>query len=214
VNVVLAIVALGAVVLILRESMAGSVTATCPGACPGGGGILSSLFTVSCPMPASSVSGAAVSCPSVIDPFTSDPASWPSGDALWNVAQAIAYAEGANVRGSAPDRFNNPGDLSKGDEHGQVVSGYTTLSDGENLIIFATKTNGWTALYTKLQGIDQGRSSVYSGDMTWNQIGQSYAGNSATWAQNVAARLGVDPNSTFNSYVDVCGCGACGPACG
>jgi len=189
-----------------------SASVTSPAQSGASPGFLGSLFSPSvvCNGPATT----AAVCPGGI---TNDPSTWPGGDVLWNVAQAIAWAEGANVAGSAPDRFNNPGDLSKGDEHGQNVSGYTTLPDGENLIIFVTKTDGWTALYTKLQAIDRGTSSVYSGDESWYQIGQSYAGNSATWAENVASQLGVDPNSTFNAYVDGTGCGSsgcCSTVCG
>src|SRR5580692_8534150 len=46
--------------------------------------------------------------------ITSDPSTWPNGDAIWTFAQAIAFAEGANLAGSVPDRTNNPGDLSDG----------------------------------------------------------------------------------------------------
>lgn len=109
-------------------------------------------------------------------------------------------AEGANVGGSAPDRNNNPGDLSQGDEHGQAVAGYETLPDGEIEIQFATKTGGWQALYTKINNIRLGISLTYSPTMTWTEIGSHYAGDSADWVANVTAELGVDPSSSFGSY--------------
>jgi hypothetical protein len=188
------ILAFGAVVLILRQSVSGAVAAGAPGGNVSGGDASS----------AGSGSSDGGCCG-----ITNDPSTWPTGDRIWDVARAVARAEGANVAGSAPDRYNNPGDLSRGDENGQTVASYTTLPDGENLIVFATKTDGWTALYRKFQRIDMGISSVYSGDQSWAEIGQSYAGNSATWSANVAAALGVDVNSTFNQYVN-CGCCACG----
>jgi hypothetical protein len=46
--------------------------------------------------------------------ITSDPSTWPTGSRIWDIARAIAIAEGANVEGSNPDRLNNPGDISDG----------------------------------------------------------------------------------------------------
>lgn len=132
--------------------------------------------------------------------ITSSTSTWPSGDLVWNVCRAIALAEGAGVPGSAPDRYNNPGDLSKGDEHGQAVSSYTTLQDGENLIVFASKEAGWNALYTKIANIVSGASSTYAPSMSWRQIAQKYAGNASAWLSNVTTALGVAPDDTFASY--------------
>jgi hypothetical protein len=132
--------------------------------------------------------------------ITNSPATWPLGDRVWDVCRAIALAEGANVPGDAPDRFNNPGDLSRGDEHGQTVIGYVNLPDGELLINFATKEGGWAALYSKISNIATGRSSTYSPDMTWRQIAAKYAGNSSAWVNNVANALGVSPDSRFGDF--------------
>ena len=132
--------------------------------------------------------------------ITSDPSTWPAGDPIWNVCQAIAFAEGANQAGDAPDRYNNPGDLSKGDEHGQAVSGYIRLPDGEQEIYFANKLAGWTALYRKIQHIVEGKSRVFSPTMTWRQVSKIYAGDSTDWVKNVTDRLGVDPDLVFADY--------------
>jgi hypothetical protein len=132
--------------------------------------------------------------------ITNNPATWPGGDKVWDVCRAIAFAEGANVPGDAPDRFNNPGDLSIGDEHGQAVIGYVSLPDGEQLINFATKEAGWAALYTKISNIVAGRSSTYSPNMTWRQIAGKYAGNSSVWVNNVTNALGVSPDSRFGDF--------------
>ncbi len=133
-------------------------------------------------------------------PITNNPATWPTGDPVWTVCQAIAFAEGADVAGDAPDRYNNPGDLSKGDEHGQTVSGYVRLPDGEIEIVFASKQDGWQALYTKILHIVQGRSAAYSPNMTWRQIAAKYAGDSIDWVNNVTGRLGVSPDDVFANY--------------
>jgi len=133
-------------------------------------------------------------------PITNDPGTWPSGDLVWNVCRAIALAEGANVAGDAPDRYNNPGDLSRGDEHGQQVSGYVQLPDGETLIVFTKKEGGWQALYEKIANIARGTSSAYSPTMTWTQIAQKYAGNWTAWVSNVTRSLGVQPTDVFADY--------------
>lgn len=122
------------------------------------------------------------------------------GDPINDAAQAIAQAEGFGVPGAAPTRYHNPGDLSKGDEWGQNVSGYITLPDGENLIIFSSDQDGWNALYAKLQNILNGGSRVYSPSMTWIQIAQQWAGNWQTWLNNVTLALGVSPADTFSNY--------------
>lgn len=136
--------------------------------------------------------------------ITNDPSTWPcatgSSDLIWPVCCAIAMAEGANISGAAPDRFNNPGDLSVGDEWGQNVSGYTTLDDGEKLIVFASKEDGWSALYKKIRNIAAGTSHVYPLSFTWSQMGQRYAGNSISWTTNVTNYLGVSPMDTLASY--------------
>ncbi len=132
--------------------------------------------------------------------ITNDRSTWPTGDRVWDVCRAIAVAEGADHAGSAPDRYNNPGDLSKGDEHGQAIVDYVNLPDGETLIEFETKTGGWQALYTKVNNIRLGISRTYSPSMSWNQVAAKYAGNSGAWVANVTRELGVSPGDSFGSY--------------
>jgi hypothetical protein len=131
--------------------------------------------------------------------ITHDPTTWPYGDRLWAFCQAVARQEGADEEGSAPDRYNNPGDLSRGDEHGSPVTGYHILPDRENLIIFASKQGGWNALRMKFWNILNGRSHVFSPEMTLEQIGAKYATN-PDWASGVARLFGVDPKQPFSSY--------------
>jgi hypothetical protein len=136
--------------------------------------------------------------------ITFDPSTWPTGDRIWDIAQAIAHAEGANVEGSNPDVLNNPGDISDG------ASTYgAEFHSGSNVTHFPDKKTGWQWLYNKLQNIDQGGSHVYSRDMSWEEIAHDpatgatrWAGDWQNWSRNVAAALGVDPTSTFGEYVD------------
>ena len=129
-------------------------------------------------------------------PITNDPATWPAGDSIWTVCQAIASAEGAHVAGSVPDRLNNPGDLSDGFS---VYGGEN--HDGSNVTHFPSKDVGWQWLYNKITNIWDGTSSVYSPDMTWREIAQKWAGNSSAWVANVTAYLGVSPDSTLNQFL-------------
>jgi hypothetical protein len=129
--------------------------------------------------------------------ITHDPNTWPSGDLIWNIARAIAVAEGANVAGSNPDRLNNPGDISDG-----AKTYGSEFHTGSNVTHFPTKEIGWQWLYDKLQNIANGNSQSYSPDWTWKQIAQRWAGNWQAWAANVARELGVDENSTFGDYAN------------
>jgi len=129
--------------------------------------------------------------------ISADPNTWPSGDPIWNIARAIAMAEGANVPGSNPDRLNNPGDISDG-----VQTFGAEFHSGSHVTHFPDKQTGWQWLYNKIQNAASGASSVFGPTMTWFQFGQHYAPpNWQVWASNVAAALGVDPNSTLAEYL-------------
>lgn len=132
--------------------------------------------------------------------ITNNPATWPSGDLVWRICQAIAIAEGANVAGSNPDRLNNPGDISDGG------STYPQEShSGSNVTVFPTKEIGWSWLYEKVERAVNGNSSVYLPSMTWNEIAQKWAGNWQAWVNNVTSYLGVDPNSTLSQFTGIGG---------
>lgn len=125
------------------------------------------------------------------------PSTWPSGDRLWDVARAIAYAEGYNVVNSVPGRLNNPGDISDG------ASRYgSEAHSGSSVTTFPDATTGWQWLYTKLSNAVSGASSVYSPSMSWYDLGGKWAPpNADVWAENVAGRLGVDPGDVWADYV-------------
>jgi hypothetical protein len=134
--------------------------------------------------------------------ITTDPNTWPSGDAIWDICRAIAQAEGYNTNGAA-FQLNNPGDLSPGDEHGYATAGAAEFHGGSNIIHFATAADGWNALYTKVSNIVTGKSKVYLQTWTIAQVASKWAGNSGAWAANVARVLNLDANTdTFAGYVN------------
>jgi hypothetical protein len=140
--------------------------------------------------------------------ITNDPGTWPSGDAIWSFARAIAYAEGANIAGSVPDRTNNPGDISDGGSQFGATS-----ADGSNVTNFPDKHTGWQWLYNKLNNIANGSSTVYNPNMTIAQMASAWAGNSGAWANNVASRLGVSTSTQIGPLLGTtagCCCSCCG----
>lgn len=129
--------------------------------------------------------------------ITTDRGTWPSGDKLWQIAQAIAIAEGYNLPNSNPFKLNNPGDIS---------DGYLTFGgeehSGSHVTHFPDAATGWQWLYDKLSRISQAKSTVYSPEMTWTQVAQKWAGDWQAWAANVTRELGVSSNSTFGGFVN------------
>jgi hypothetical protein len=127
--------------------------------------------------------------------ITNDPNTWPSGDRIWLICHAVAYAEGANKAGSLPDRANNPGDISDYfDTYGGVVC-------GSNVTQFPNKQIGWQKLYEKWSNIFSGISTTFDANSSWTVIAQSWAGDWKNWVTNVSNTLGVDPNSTPAQYM-------------
>lgn len=130
--------------------------------------------------------------PVPIVPTDSD--TWPAGDAIWDVAQAIARQEGYGVNASnAPTRNNNPGDISDGfSQYGgeQLDSKITHFPDPET---------GWNWLYNKLKRVHDGQSSVYANNMTWAQFGAKWASD-PNWATGVTRTLGVSLSDRVGDY--------------
>jgi hypothetical protein len=128
--------------------------------------------------------------------ITNDPATWPTGDKVWDVCRAIAIAEGANIAGSNPDKLNNPGDISDG----SLTYGFE-LHSGSSVTKFPDKSTGWNWLYAKIQNaLVNGSSQIYSPDMTWTQLAQKYSGDWQKWVNNVTSQLGVSPDSRSGDY--------------
>lgn len=120
--------------------------------------------------------------------------------AMRDLAIAISHAEGFAVRGSIPQRANNPGDL--------VVPGWTGAKLGDQGIsVFNSPTDGWNHLYKQLSLMASGRSRVYTPDMTFAEIGATWtATQSDAWTDNVVAHLqskgyDVDSETTLAEYL-------------
>jgi hypothetical protein len=110
-------------------------------------------------------------------------------------AEAIAYAEGYYAPGNPiPRRLNNPGDL-------KISSVPNIGKDASGHLHFATAEDGWLALYRQLQLIINGRSSVYTLDMTIAQMGARYAEANDNWVTNVTRRLGVTPQTRLRDVL-------------
>ncbi len=124
-----------------------------------------------------------------------DQSSWPSGDKAWDVAHAIAKAEGYNVSGSVPQRLHNPGDISDG----SAKFGSQSHS-GSNVTTFPDDETGWQWLHDKIQNIADGNSKVYDADWTWLQIAQTWAADWKPWVQTVTNELGVNESDRFTEY--------------
>ena len=103
---------------------------------------------------------------------------------ICKIADAIAFAEGYFVPGSRPRRNNNPGDLERD------VTGKGIAWDGP-YVIYATTQDGREALQHQVRLMFSG-SHIYKPSMTIAAVARRYtATDSAIWALNVAARLGV-----------------------
>lgn len=132
--------------------------------------------------------------------ITTDPTTWPysDGDPIGAVCNAVARAEGYNVPGSNPFKLNNPGDISDGAE--QFGS---EAHSGSSVTHFPDPETGWQWLYNKWANIVGGVSTVYSPDMSWDQLAQKWAGNWTAWSTNVTNYLGVARSARVGDYFGV-----------
>lgn len=130
--------------------------------------------------------------------ITADQSTWPSGDKIWTISQAIALAEGYDKgTGYAAFDLNNPGDISDG------ISQYgSEYHDGSNITKFPDAETGWQWLYNKLNNAASGKSSVYHPTDTWTTIAHSWAGDWQDWVNNVTSALGVSADSTLADYMN------------
>lgn len=113
-------------------------------------------------------------------------------------ATAIAKEEGFYVEGSVPQRANNPGDLTDDGDVGHGVIETQGIM-GAKITIYGSVEDGWAALTHKIARMLSGNSKVYRPNMTFMEVGMSYAGV-VSWGVNVASRLGVDPRMTLEEY--------------
>jgi hypothetical protein len=107
------------------------------------------------------------------------------------LADAIAFAEGWYVAGSRSQRNNNPGDLT-------YSFGFPTTGNDGPFPIFATAAAGLAALNKQVSEMFDGSSQNFNPSMSIAQVGQVYAGGDPNWANNVASRLGVTPDTLLS----------------
>lgn len=137
------------------------------------------------------------SSPVSLSGISSDIATWPTGDRIWDVCRAIANQEGASIAGTVPDRLNNPGDISDG----SLTFG-AEFHSGSSVTHFPNKDTGWQWLYDKIKNAASGSSIVYRPSMDFYDIGAIWAPpNANSWAEGVAYFLGVDPSTTLGQYI-------------
>jgi hypothetical protein len=118
---------------------------------------------------------------------------------LSRMGQAISTAEGFGPSGNVPTIANNPGDLELGD----IGYGVTQAAGGQQITNFPTLEAGEAALENQINLIATGTSKAgYTPSMSIAQVGQLYSGGSSAWANNVAAALGVSPDTNFASLID------------
>lgn len=106
---------------------------------------------------------------------------------VFDIARAIARAEGYYVLGSLPARTNNPGDLELGDAGHGVVSGKT---------VFGSPASGWSRLILQIGAMLSG-SEKWPPTMTLAEAGMKYSGGDPMWAANVAKELTLLPGTTL-----------------
>ena len=114
------------------------------------------------------------------------------------IAQAVAVAEGYYAPGehdghSLPYALNNPGALKK---PALGAAALPTWRD-TGLVIFPTKAMGWAALRHQVRAMLTGASRIYDPSDTLTDVGAKYADGDSNWGRNVAATLGVPPDSAL-----------------
>ena len=128
--------------------------------------------------------------------ITHDPKTWPSNDPIWDICRAVAFAEGADIEGSVPDRLNNPGDIS--DFLGVFGSEF---HNGSKVTRFPTKEAGWAHLHWKFKRVVDGESHIFLVSYSWLRVARKYAKNWEPWLKIVTEKLGVTIESTPLDYV-------------
>jgi len=115
------------------------------------------------------------------------------------LAHAIAMAEGYFIRGTIPNRYHNPGDITSSSRH--AYPGQVGLSK-RGYVIFKNSDYGWQALYDQIQRVIDGTSTRYTQSMTFRQIAKVYA-EDRQWAKKVCSILGITPQTTFEEYFEL-----------
>ena len=122
-----------------------------------------------------------------------------SAQSVDKLAQAIAKTEGYYTPHTIPNRCFNPGDLKVLRDY--RYPGQLGVCKGGHAR-FRTQADGWSALQHQLDKIALGESKKYSVNMTLQELGKHYAGNSRVWAKNVSRNLGVEPDTYLWEILD------------
>jgi hypothetical protein len=114
------------------------------------------------------------------------------------LAKAIATAEGFYVKGSRPQRDNNPGDMT------QDLIGKGVGMDGP-FVVYGNVADGWANLYAQINLWLSGGSSHANPDSTISDLSSFYTTDSPpgaqnTWAVNVANDLGVSTDTPIGQF--------------
>lgn len=114
---------------------------------------------------------------------------------IQRLAYAISVAEGFWVKGSVPNRANNPLDLK--------VLGWTgPVIGAENIPCFLTVIEGWQRGYTQLQRIVNGASSEYTLAMSIEQMAERWTDTAdSEWGNNVALVLDLPITTTLRTLL-------------
>lgn len=100
---------------------------------------------------------------------------------IYNLASAIAFAEGFGLPNTVPTRAHNPGDLK--------LEGYPTTGE-EGISVFPDDDVGWQHLYNQLSLIKTNASHVYSTNMTFYDFARKYTDTQQSeWLENVLSKL-------------------------
>ena len=116
---------------------------------------------------------------------------------VYELAHAIAHAEGYYTKGTIPNRAHNPGDIRALSAHqfpGQVGI------NSKRYAIFRNDAAGFAALYHQLEKVEAGESRFYSADITMRQFSKTYAEVNDVWLHNVCKMLSISPSMTLRQY--------------
>lgn len=124
-------------------------------------------------------------------------------DAYKQFAKAISVAEGYGVVGAIPSLANNPGDLELPHWQGEKLGSQgISVLDPDTVDAPLPPNGGWYRLLKQIEFIGEGKSHVYSLDMTIQEMSLKWTTTqSEAWAENVANYLGVSVTTQLSEVI-------------